>query len=51
MYVYMSAGVYRSQKRAPDPLGLKLYAIVNFPIRALRLKLRSSARAGCTVNC
>lgn len=42
VYVHRHAGVPKGQKRAPDPLALKLEAVMSCQNWMLGLKLRSS---------
>ena len=44
MYLLYVLSSHRGRKRASDPLELELQVIVSYPMRMLRIELRSSAR-------
>lgn len=48
--VQASAGTHRGQERASDQLGQELWAAVNSLTSVMETELRSSARAGSTLN-
>lgn len=49
--MHMSTGASRGQKRASDPLEIKLHVVVSCPTWVLGEKLRSSGRSARTLNC
>lgn len=49
-YVQANAGTHRGQKRALYQLGQELWAAVNSLTSVMETELRSSARAGSTLN-
>lgn len=43
-FIHVNVGVHRIQRRASEPLGLELWAVVRCPTWVLRAELRFSAR-------